>query len=183
MQSTIFHCVYRVPFVDSSVPRKLRASETENRCFSNLVRLAFPVVFFFIQLLLLIFHETILSLRCERACPCFLSSASLSLASRSSSPSFVLLVPPTLPFTPRLWILLSNTYVARALAIRSRPLARMQAYTYDAGACAHHMQANGKARVLISIFDAVTRTMLLAILVFPRELKASTVRWERRQRD
>lgn len=75
-------------------------------------------------------------------------------------------VPPTLPFTSRLWILLSNTYVARAAAARFdvcvRGCVRAVCSLARTRACARRRvharwqrtQANGKARVLISIFDA-----------------------------
>lgn len=67
---------------------------------------------------------------------------------------------PTLPFTSRLWILLSNTYVARASA-RVIPLLCVRARAHGAAACAWcartHTRtrrctlADEKARVLIPI--------------------------------
>lgn len=105
--------------------------------------------------------------------------------SRSSPLSFPPPVPPTLPFTSRLWILLSNTYVARA-AIRSRPIGCVRACmrARDAAACSVLTYSRVCMRVGIarrrtgkrgfsSRFSSLTRTKLRAIhATFPFVLRA-----------
>lgn len=99
--------------------------------------------------------------------PLFLSRSRFASVSLFLALSFPTPVPPTLPFTSRLWILLSNTYVARAATrldvcacvVACVQCARTRACARRVHARWQRTQANGKARVLISIFDASTHAM------------------------